>query len=265
MRVAIVGGGAMAEAFPGAALDRAVFSAPEVTVIEKLEARRDQLYARYGVQVSSTFEAMSDSSLVIISVKPQEMRSVAGTLREDAVLLSIMAGVTITSLKAEFGHDRIVRAMPNTPAAVKAGMSAWTATEAVSADQRAFTRTLLSAIGRELYVDDEKKIDMVTAVSGSGPAYVFLFIEALIDAGVHLGFSRRIAEQLVLQTLEGSLAIARTSARHPATLRNMVTSPGGTSAEALYQLEKGGLRTVISKAVHAAYQKSKLLGELSDR
>jgi pyrroline-5-carboxylate reductase len=106
---------------------------------------------------------------------------------------------------------------------------------------------------------------MATALSGTGPAYVFLFMEALIDAGVHLGFSRRIAQQLVLQTMQGSVAFARQSAAHPAELRNMVTSPGGTSAEALYQLEKGGIRTVLSKAVWAAYQKSRYLGGLNHK
>ncbi len=261
MKVAIVGGGVMGEAILGAALDRAVFSAPEVTVIEKLEARRDQLYARYGVQVSSAFEAMSDSSLVIISVKPQEMRSVAGTLREDAVLLSIMAGVTITSLKAEFGHDRIVRAMPNTPAAVKAGMSAWTATEAVSADQREFTRTLLSAIGRELYVDDEKKIDMVTAVSGSGPAYVFLFIEAMVEGAVTVGLPRAAAEELVLQTLYGSALYAQESGRSAADLRAAVTSPAGTTAAGLLELEKGAFRAAVIECVRAAHERAVELGK----
>jgi pyrroline-5-carboxylate reductase len=122
---------------------------------------------------------------------------------------------------------------------------------------------MLAALGEELYLGHEDYLDMATALSGTGPAYVFLVMEALIDAGVHMGFSRRVSEQLVLQTMRGSLEFARASQRHPVELRNMVTSPGGTSAEALYQLEKGGLRTVISKAVWAAYQKSKYLGGLS--
>jgi pyrroline-5-carboxylate reductase len=142
-------------------------------------------------------------------------------------------------------------------------MSVWTATPETDEAQREQARTILAALGEELYMEHEDYLDMATALSGTGPAYVFLVMEALIDAGVHMGFSRRVSEQLVLQTMRGSLEFARASQRHPVELRNMVTSPGGTSAEALYQLEKGGLRTVISKAVWAAYQKSKYLGGLS--
>ena len=120
---------------------------------------------------------------------------------------------------------------------------------------------LLSALGEEVFVEDESYLDMATALSGSGPAYVFLFTEALIDAGVHMGFPRRIAEQLVLQTIKGSASFYQGAARHPAALRNQVTSPGGTSAEALYYLEKAGFRTAISRAVWAAYQRSLELGK----
>jgi len=144
-------------------------------------------------------------------------------------------------------------------------MSVWTATSEVQSEQRAQTQSILRAFGAEFYVKAEDYLDMATALSGTGPAYVFLFMEAMIDAVVHLGFSRRVAQQLVLQTLQGSVAFARQSVSHPAELRNMVTSPGGTSAEALYQLEKGGVRTVLSRAIWAAYQKSKYLGELSSK
>jgi pyrroline-5-carboxylate reductase len=150
--------------------------------------------------------------------------------------------------------------MPNTPVLVAKGMSAWTATESVSEAQKNHARAILQALGEEIFMDHVYFLDMATALSGSGPAYVFLFIEALIDSGVHMGFSRRVAQELVLQTLEGSVAIARKYERHPVELRNMVTSPGGTTADALYQLEKGGFRTIISKAVFAAYQKSVRLG-----
>ncbi len=115
-------------------------------------------------------------------------------------------------------------------------------------------------LGEYIYVDDERYLDMATALSGSGPAYIFMFMEALIDAGVHMGFSRRDAERLVLQTMRGSVEYAEASGLHPAQLRNQVTSPGGTSAEAIYYLEKGGLRTVISRAVWAAYERSVALG-----
>jgi pyrroline-5-carboxylate reductase len=154
--------------------------------------------------------------------------------------------------------------MPNTPAQVGKGMSVWTATNEVSDTQRSQAKMILAALGEELYVDQEDYLDMATALSGTGPAYVFMFMEAMIDAGVHMGFSRRVSEQLVLQTIEGSVAFARYTQRHPAELRNTVTSPGGTTADALYQLEKGGFRTVLSKAIWAAYQKSRYLGGLDN-
>lgn len=261
MKVAIVGGGVMGEAILGAALERGVFSAPEVTVIEKVEARRDQLYARYGVQVSASYEAMAEAALVIISVKPQEMRSIAGALKPDALLLSIMAGVTIASIGQEFRHSRIARVMPNTPAAVKAAMSAWTATPSVSEEQREFARALLSAIGREMYVEDETKLDMVTAVSGSGPAYVFLFIEALVEGAVAVGLPRAAAEELVLQTLYGSALYARESGRSASDLRAMVTSPAGTTAAGLLELEKGAFRASVIECVRAAHRRAVELGQ----
>ncbi|MFL5336920.1 MAG: pyrroline-5-carboxylate reductase family protein [Geminicoccaceae bacterium] len=138
-------------------------------------------------------------------------------------------------------------------------MSVWYATAAVSEEQQRRVRAVLRALGEELWVDEEKYVDMATALSGTGPTYVFLVMEALIDAGVHMGFPRRIAEQIVLQTVSGSVEFARESGKHLAELRNMVTSPGGTSAEAIYQMEKGGLRTVLSRAVYAAYQRTQVL------
>jgi len=150
--------------------------------------------------------------------------------------------------------------MPNTPAQIGQGITVWTATPEVPEAQHEQARMLLGALGDEIYMDDERYLDMATALSGTGPAYVFMFMEALIDAGVHMGFSRRDAERLVMQTIRGSVAYAEASGLHPAQLRNQVTSPGGTSAEAIYHMEKGGLRTVISRAVWAAYRRSVALG-----
>jgi pyrroline-5-carboxylate reductase len=158
-------------------------------------------------------------------------------------------------------HKAVVRSMPNTPGQIGEGITVWAASREVTEAQQKTARSILSALGDEVYVEDEAYLDMATALSGSGPAYVFLFTEALIDAGVHMGFPRRIAEQLVLQTIKGSASFYQSAARHPATLRNQVTSPGGTSAEALYYLEKAGFRTAISRAVWAAYQRSLELGK----
>lgn len=260
MNIAIVGGGVMGEAILKAALNRGVFAATDVTVVEKLETRRAQLLTVYGVAISDGYEAMSEADLVLISVKPQEMRSVAGSLRPDGLLVSIMAGITIASLEQEFRHSRIVRVMPNTPAAVQAAMSAWTATASVSEEQRECTRELLSAIGREVYVDDEKKLDMVTAVSGSGPAYVFLFIEALVEGAVAVGLPRVQAEEMVIQTLYGSALYAQESGRSPAELRAMVTSPAGTTAAGLLELERGAFRASVIECVRAAHRRAMELG-----
>ena len=261
MNTVIVGGGVMGEAILGAALESGVFAATDVTVVEKLDMRRAQLQTSYGVTVTSEFAAMAEADLVVLCVKPQEMKTVSGALPPESLLLSIMAGVTIASLEAEFRHSRIVRAMPNTPAAVRAGISGWTATAGVSAEQRAFAQSLLSAFGRELYFDDEKKLDMVTAVSGSGPAYVFLFIEALVEGAVAAGLQRAAAEELVLQTVYGSALYARESGRSPAELRAMVTSPAGTTAAGLLELERGAFRASLIECVRAAHERAIELGK----
>lgn len=261
MKVAIIGGGVMGEAILAAALERNVFQASDVAVCELLEHRRHQLRSEYGVAVStSSADVMKDAGLVLLSVKPQDVHSIRGQMRDEALLLSIMAGVNIRTIAAEFHHDRVVRVMPNTPVAAKAGMSVWTATESVSAEQRELARGLLGAIGRELYVDDEKKLDMATAVSGSGPGYVFLFIEAMIEGGVSIGLTRPQAEEMVLQTVYGSAVYAQESGRKAAELRAMVTSPAGTTAAGLLELERAAVRAAIIDAIRAAHERARELG-----
>jgi pyrroline-5-carboxylate reductase len=262
MNVTIVGGGVMGEAILAAALERAVFRASDVTVCEVIEQRRNQLKAEYGVHATSDGgEATREADLVVLSVKPQDMHSVQGALRPDSLLLSIMAGVPIAAIAREFHHERIVRVMPNMPVAAKAGMSVWTATAAVDATQRELARGLLSSIGRDLYVSDESKIDMATAVSGSGPGYVYLFIEALVEGGVTIGLTRAQAEEMVLQTVYGAAVYAIESGRKPAELREMVTSPAGTTAAGLLELEKGAVRAALIECVRAAYRRADELGK----
>ncbi|MGH2499543.1 MAG: pyrroline-5-carboxylate reductase [Candidatus Limnocylindria bacterium] len=269
-RLAFVGGGTMAEAMIKGLLDRRLVPASRIQVSGPRRERRADLVKRFGVRaVASNVDAVKRADVVILSVKPQilptVMRELQGRLADGQLVLSIVAGVGSRAIVVGLGHGAVVRAMPNTPAQVGMGVTAWSATAAVSADQRARARTILGALGEELEVDDEDLVDMATALSGTGPTYVFLLMEALVDAGVHLGFSRRVAEELVLRTVEGSALFARRSGRHLAELRNMVTSPGGTSAAAIYQLEKGGLRTVLSKAVYAAYRRTRELGDAADR
>ncbi len=192
---------------------------------------------------------------------PKVVPALAGGVRPGALVVSIVAGATLAGFRQGLRHEPVVRAIPNTPAQIDEGMTVWTATPAVDERQRRTAAAILGALGREHFVDDEKYLDMATALSGTGPAFCFLFVEALIDAGVHLGFSRRVAEELVLQTMHGSVLFAMQSGKHLAELRNMVTSPGGTSAEALHALERGGLRTVVADGVWAAYRRTQELGK----
>jgi pyrroline-5-carboxylate reductase len=267
--LAFIGGGVMGEAMIRAILGRDLVAREQIIASDPLADRRRELSALGVGTTADNREAASQADILILSIKPQVLRKVLeelrGYVRPETLVLSIVAGARVKAISRGLGgHEAIVRAMPNTPAQIGQGMTVWIATPAVTPAQHASARAILGAMGEELWVDDEGYLDMATALSGTGPAYVFLFMEALIDAGVHMGFSRRVAQQLVLKTMEGSVAIAKQTGQHPAILRNAVTSPGGTSAEALYQLEKGALRTIVSKAIWAAYQKSKYLGGLSE-
>ncbi|HAY22280.1 MAG TPA: pyrroline-5-carboxylate reductase [Desulfobacterales bacterium] len=263
--LAFVGSGIMAEAMIKGMLKNQLVRPDHMIASGPRPERGEQLQAQYQVRwTTSNPESIREADIVVLSVKPQRlprvMRELQGQIQPSALVLSIVAGAKVSAIAGGLLHSAIVRSMPNTPAQIGMGMTVWTASEQTSAEQREYARSILSALGEELFVEDESYLDMSTALSGTGPAYVFLFMEALIDAGVHLGFPRRIAQKLVTQTLLGSALFARDSGIHPAELRNMVTSPGGTSAEALYQLEKGGVRTVLSRAVWAAYQRSRVLG-----
>jgi len=268
-QIGFIGSGVMGEAMVKGLLAQELLAPRCIIASDPRPERLAELSEQYGVQVTAdNVSAAKDRDIVVLAVKPQVLGEVlkelgTETIKPEALVLSIVAGATIERIARDLNHQAIVRVMPNTPAQIGMGMSVWTATPATGEAQRQQTRAILAALGEEFFVDHEDYLDMATALSGTGPAYIFLVMEALIDAGVHMGFPRWIAERLVLQTMRGSVEFARTSKRHPAELRNMVTSPGGTSAEALYQLEKGGLRTVISKAVWAAYQKSKYLGGLN--
>ncbi len=265
-----IGSGAMAEAMIKGILANHLIQDEDIIASGPRPERAQELRGHYGIRaVTDNIVAAKAGKIVVLSVKPQTlprvMKQINGQLASDDLVISIVAGMPISVIHRELGVETIVRAMPNTPGQIGMGMTVWTATEAVSESQRRQAQAILGALGKELFVADEGYLDMATALSGTGPAYVFLFMEALIDAGVHMGFSRRVAQELVYQTIEGSIAIARETGLHPTELRNRVTSPGGTTAEALYQLEKGGLRTVISKAIWGAYQKSKYLGELAEK
>jgi pyrroline-5-carboxylate reductase len=265
--IAFIGGGVMGEAIIKSLIASNTATPDQITVAEPVQQRCDELRAKYGVRTTSNnAEAVKAATLVVVAVKPQfaaeAMRPMQAALSPSALVISIMAGTTIASIRESLSANQpVVRVMPNTPAQIGLGMSAWTATDNVSASQITQTQTILRAMGEEVQVPSEHYIDMVTGVSGSGPGYVFLIIEAMIDAAVHLGFMRSVAEKLVLQTLKGSVEYAIQSKTHPAVLRNQVTSAGGTTAAGLAELERGGLRTVIDDAFVAAYERAVELGK----
>jgi pyrroline-5-carboxylate reductase len=213
--------------------------------------------------------AVEGAEVIVLAVKPQifprVVPDISGKIAPDALILSIMAGVTVSQIRTALKHEAIVRSMPNTPAQIGAGITTWMGSPSVTPDQEQLARSILSGMGADLQVAEERYLDMATAVAGSGPAYVYLFMEAMIDAAVHLGFSRVDAEQLVTHTVKGSVdyylqgnADGQQNISH---FRNQVTSPGGTTAAGLYELEKAGLRTAMAKAIKAAHDRSVALGK----
>ncbi|MBC8512192.1 MAG: pyrroline-5-carboxylate reductase [Dehalococcoidia bacterium] len=264
MQIGFIGGGVMGEAMIKSVLAKGVAAPADITVSDVSQSRRDTMNERYGVKtMADNREAADGAEAVVLAVKPQDLSKVLGEVKglsPQQLVLSIVAGATLDSLRQGLDHPCLVRAMPNMPAQIGEGMTVWTATAEVNQQQRQMAQSILAALGEELYVSNEKYIDMATALSGSGPAYVFLVIEALTDAGVHIGLPRDVAEKLVTETMLGSTRAVKVTGRHPAELRNMVTSPGGTTTEGLLQLETGGLRSLLLQAVIAAYDKAQKLG-----
>ncbi len=273
LHLAFIGCGVMGESMLAGLVVNGIVDAANISASHPREDRRADLAARYGIRTyESNAEAARElagheNSAVVLCVKPQRLKKVLadldGVIHVEQLVVSIVAGATISHLAQEFGTAKVVRAMPNTPSQIGAGITAWTCTNAVDETERSHVREMLSALGKELFVETENMIDMATSLSATGPTYIFMVMEALTDAGVHMGFSRDMAKELVQETMLGSVKFAMASHKHPAELRNMVTSPGGTSAEAIYQMEKGSLRTVLSKAVYSAYKRAVELGKKS--
>ncbi len=264
--IAFLGSGNMCEAII-AGLLRDGSAAPERIVTADIRPERlAELRDRYGTTPAADNEAAARAAdILVLAVKPQMFAEAAaglkGGLRPGALVLSIMAGTAIETIRRQLGHEAIVRSMPNTPAMIGEGMSVWVATPAVSEAQKAAAAAILSACGRALEVAEEKYLDMATAINGSGPGYVFLILEAMVDAGVQMGFSREAASELVLQTVLGSARYAQASGLHLADLRNRVTSPAGTTAAGLAALERGNIRATLADAILAAYRRAQELGQ----
>ena len=272
LKISFIGPGVMAEAMLAGIIRKKLTDPSNILISGPILDRNKELKDKYRVQpFTENKKAAALADIVILSVKPQRLEKVLeglqGSVKKNSLVLSIVAGASIKKISRLLKHDKVVRSMPNTPAQIGEGITVWCSSSEVDETQKNITRDILGAFGQEIFVEEEEYLDKATALSGTGPAYVYLFMEAMVDAGVHLGFSRRIAEKLVTETLRGSVDYYDKNgleSRHLASMRNQVTSPGGTSAEAIYYLEKAGFRTAISRAVWAAYQRSRELGQDAD-
>lgn len=265
MRVSFLGGGNMAAALIGGMV-KCGFSAAAIQVVELVPEARERLTDQFGVRCAAVADdSVLACDVLVLSVKPQQLREallpLAGRL-ERQLVVSIAAGVRIADIARWLGgYRRIVRAMPNTPALVGAGIAGLCADTSVGREEREIADGVLAAVGHTVWIDDESQMDAVTAVSGSGPAYVFYFIEALQGAGEALGFAPEAARKLAIETFSGAAKLARRSAESPAALRGRVTSKGGTTEAALNSLDADQVSAAISRAVAAACARGKLLGD----
>ncbi|MBN1188301.1 MAG: pyrroline-5-carboxylate reductase [Dehalococcoidales bacterium] len=265
MKMAFIGGGNMAEAILSAVIKNRLAAPADIAVSDIDTDRRTYIQQKYSTTVTSDNQAaIENKDLVILAVKPQILADVGavlkGKLKPGQLVISILAGKSIETIGRSLGHDCIVRSMPNTPAQIGQGITVWTATTRVSEKQRQLAASILGAMGQEIYVDEERFLDMATAISGSGPAYVFLFLESLAAAAVNLGFDAETAQKLALQTLLGAGHLLQQSGKTPQELRRMVTSPGGTTAAAIAAFENGDFAGLVDKAIKAAYARALQLG-----
>jgi pyrroline-5-carboxylate reductase len=265
MKISFIGGGNMARALI-TGLKQNSFNPQDINVVEPDAEKRAQLKAEFGINVSEQLPSVSESDVIVLAVKPQQLRDLSiflGSLLHKQLIISIAAGIRSQDLARWLGgYQSIIRVMPNTPAQIQAGISALYAMPEVNAKQHQQAELILSAVGKILWLDDEVKMDAVTAISGSGPAYVFYFIEAMQQAAQELGLSAEDARNLSLQTFIGASQLALQSDEKPATLRSQVTSKGGTTEQAIFTLEAASVKSAIIKAAKAAAQKSADLGDL---
>lgn len=265
MTISFVGGGVMAEALVKGVITAGIDKPGEIIVSEPISARRAYLESEYGIKtVEMNVSLAENDGFLVLAVKPQTLPYVfsdlKGAIGEQRSVVSIVAGARIETIRKGLSHEPLIRVMPNTPAQIGMGMSVWTASNEVSDSDRSTISQILKTLGEEYYVEDEGYIDMATGLSASGPAYVFLFIESLIDAGVYLGMPRDMARKLSLQTILGSTELVKQTGDHPAVLKDMVTSPGGTTIEGLTLMENAGFRSAVAGGVRAAFNRSKELG-----
>jgi len=262
--IGFIGGGNMAEATIKGLLVGSL-SADKIMVSEPSDARRSHLGESYGIRLAkNNIELMESCDIIVLSIKPQiyaeVLKEIAGSYSSDKLLISILAGVTTATIEKFFrGTPRVVRVMPNTPALVGEGASAICRGHNSSGEDLALVQQLFESVG-SVQLIDERQMDAVTGLSGSGPAYIYTVIEALADGGVREGLRRDIAHALAVQTVVGSALMVRETKEHPAILRDQVCSPGGTAIAGISTLEKNGLRTTLMEAVSASAARSRELG-----
>jgi len=264
--IGFIGGGNMARSLIGGLVARGTNPA-SIIVADPVDAQRTSLAARYGVAVTNDNSAVAkDSEVVVLAVKPQDLRSaatgIAHALRPETLVISVAAGIRASDIRRWVQGRAVVRCMPNRPALEGCGMTALYASQEIGANERRRAEEILSAVGATVWVDEEAQMDAVTAVSGSGPAYFFLLIEILEQTGVKLGLSAEVAHRLAVETAYGAGNMARLSNETPATLREQVTSKGGTTAAALQHLEAHNVRAIFADAITAAARRS---AELADQ
>ncbi|CAJ1958998.1 unnamed protein product [Cylindrotheca closterium] len=265
-KIAFIGTGKMAQAMLRPLINKGYQPQEKIAIYDvhtpSIKAMKKEFE---DIQTAETIaELVEDADIIVCAVKPQNINDKFWSqfpekMRDDATFVSILAGIPIREFEPS-GIKKIVRAMPNTPAQIGQGMTVWSCTPNLTVGERESVRKVLNTFGKSIYVDDEKFVDMSTSISGSGPAYIFMLMEAMIDAGVHMGFSREVATKLCHQTIMGSTMYAIETGEHPAILRNMVTSPAGTTASAIYELENGKFRVVIKDAIWACYRRSLEMG-----
>ena len=262
--IAFIGGGNMASALIGGLLRRGL-PASQIQVVEPVAEQRARLAQQFQVETSETAgESLRKAALVVWAVKPQTFRDAAQQSRaqtQNALHLSVAAGIRSDTLAGWLGTERVVRAMPNTPALIGQGMTALFARPAASGADRMAVERVVQPTGELLWLDAEAQLDAVTALSGSGPAYVFYFIEAMVQAGADMGLSRAQAQQLAIGTFTGASALAKASSEPPEVLRERVTSKGGTTHAALSCMEAGGMKALFIEAMQAARQRASQMGD----
>ncbi|MFC1872401.1 pyrroline-5-carboxylate reductase [Chloroflexota bacterium] len=265
MNICFIGGGNMAEAIIAAVITKKLCPPGEITVADKDTARQAYLAQTYGLKIaSSNTAAVKGCQNIVLAVKPKNLSDVLielkGGLQPEQLVISIIAGVSMKRIGNGLIHAAIIRSMPNTPASVGTGLTAWTAAPKVTESQKHTAVGILSVMGKQIFFPEEKYLDVATAISGSGPAYFFLFVEAIAEAGVKLGLAPDTALEMVLQTMLGAGELMKQSGTAPAELRRMVTSKGGTTERALQKFDEAGFRSIVESAMNAAYDRARKMG-----